>query len=125
MVTGMAAIGRLMIAALFLVAGAGKIMGFAGTAGYIKSKGLPMPELLTAATIALEVVGGLLLIANRLVPAVALAFAAFCLVSGAIFHNFWAADPAQFQNEMNNFLKNVALAGALIVIAVYASRRTA
>jgi putative oxidoreductase len=124
MTTSIATIGRLMIAALFLIAGAGKITAFSGTAGFIASKGLPFPEVLTAATIALEFIGGLLLVANRFVPIVALAFAAFCIVSGAIFHNFWTANAAQFQNEFNHFLKNIALAGALIVIAVDASRRT-
>ena len=44
----MALIGRVLIALLFIPAGWGKIGGFAGTAGYIASKGLPMPEVLAA-----------------------------------------------------------------------------
>ena len=50
-----ALLGRLLIAALFIPAGIAKIGGFAGTAGYIASKGLPMPELGAVIAILVEV----------------------------------------------------------------------
>ena len=52
-------VGRIMLAVLFLPAGLSKIGGFAGTAGYIASKGLPLPEVGAAIAIAVEVLGGL------------------------------------------------------------------
>ena len=43
--TPLALVGRLLLALLFLPAGISKIGGFAGTVGYIASKGLPMPSM--------------------------------------------------------------------------------
>lgn len=116
-------IGRLMMASLFLSAGVGKLLGFAGTSAYIASKGLPNPDLLTAATLALELIGGVLLVINRFTMPVALAFAAFCLASAAIFHNFWTiTDAAQHGNQFNHFMKNIALAGGFLFVAGSARR---
>ena len=110
-------VGRILLASLFIVAAIGKILGFSGTVGYIASKGLPQPQVLAGATIALELVGGLLIILGRYPLPVGLALAAFCVVTGFIFHNFWALDPAVKQVQMNHFLKNIALAGALLMMA--------
>ncbi|MDZ4144824.1 MAG: DoxX family protein, partial [Burkholderiales bacterium] len=57
-------IGRVLLAALFLPAGLSKIGGFAGTVGYIGSKGLPMAEVAAVIAILVEVGGGLALIAG-------------------------------------------------------------
>ena len=38
-------VGRILLALMFVIAGFGKIGGFDGTAGYIASKGLPLPQL--------------------------------------------------------------------------------
>ena len=46
--------GRALIALLFIPAGYAKIGGFAGTVGYIASKGLPMPSVGAALAIAVE-----------------------------------------------------------------------
>eukprot|EP01031_Cornospumella_fuschlensis_P048891 gene48891-59866_t len=59
-----ALLARLLLAALFLPAGISKISGFAGTAGYIGSVGLPMPELGASIAIAVEVLGGIALLAE-------------------------------------------------------------
>ena len=50
--------GRVLIAYLFIPAGLGKITGFAGTAGYIASKGLPLPEVGAAIAIAVATARG-------------------------------------------------------------------
>ena len=47
-------IGRVLLALLFVPAGFSKIAGFAGTVGYIASKGVPFPELAAAAAIGVE-----------------------------------------------------------------------
>ena len=54
-----ALIGRALLAFVFIPAGYSKIGGFAGTAGYMASKGLPAVEVLLALTIVLELGGGL------------------------------------------------------------------
>src|SRR5262249_50761596 len=76
------------------------------TQAYIASAGLPAPMLAYAATIAVEVGGGVLLLIGYQARIVALALAAFTLVAAVAFHaNFGD------QNQMIHFLKNVAIAG--------------
>ena len=55
-------VGRILLALIFIPAGFGKIGGFAGTAGYIASKGLPLPEVGAAIAIAVELVAGIALL---------------------------------------------------------------
>jgi len=109
--------GRLLLAALFLPAGLGKIAGFAGTAGYIASKGLPLPELGAVIAIAVEVLGSLALIAGFGTRIAALVLAAFTLVASFIFHNYWGvpADQAFVQQLM--FFKNIGVVGGLLILA--------
>jgi putative oxidoreductase len=120
-----ALVGRILIALLFVVAGFGKIGGFDGVAGYIASKGLPMPQVLAALTIALEVGGGLLLIAGYKVRWVAIAFFLWLIPTTFIFHKFWGIDAAQVQNQMNHFLKNVSIMGAMLMLVAFGPGRYA
>lgn len=112
-------IGRLLLAALFLPAGISKIGAFAGTAGYIASKGLPLPEVGAAIAVAVEILGGLALILGFGTRLAALALALFTLVATFIFHNYWGvpADQAFVQQLMFN--KNIAVVGGLLVLAAH------
>ena len=120
---GLALAARVLLASLFLVSGFDKIGAFAGTAGYIGSKGLPMPEVLAAATIALEVLGGLLLVIGFQARWVAFAFAAFTLVATFLFHSYWTMPEAQQFVQKLMFLKNLAIAGGLLMVVAYGPGR--
>jgi putative oxidoreductase len=109
-------IGRLLLALLFLPAGISKITGFAGTAGYIGSAGLPMPELGAVIAILVEVGGSLALIAGFGTRIAALALAVFTLVATFVFHNFWAVPPDQAMMQQLMFYKNIAVVGGLLVL---------
>ena len=112
-------IGRILLAVLFLASGLGKAAGFAATTAYIASKGLPLPAAGAAAACALELIGGLALIAGWRTQAWALLLAVFTLVAGALFHNFWAAAPDQLQAQQVQFLKNICIAGGLLTLAAW------
>jgi putative oxidoreductase len=120
-----ALVGRILIALLFVIAGFGKISGFDGVAGYIASKGLPMPQVLAALTIALELVGGLMLMAGYKVRWVAIAFFLWLIPTTFLFHKFWGIDAAQVQNQMNHFLKNVSIMGAMLMLVAFGPGRYA
>ena len=120
-----AMLGRILLGLLFVVAGVRKVMGLGGTIGYIGSKGLPIPEILAYATIALEIIAGLALIFNRFTVPASYVLAAFCIATAVLFHNFWAAAPQAFNGELNNFLKNLALAGGFLVTASHHDSRAA
>jgi putative oxidoreductase len=115
---GLMTAGRVLLVLIFLISGARKAMDVVGTAGVIASKGLPYPEIVAALTILLEIGGALLVIFNRFAAPAALALAAFSVAAGVLFHNFWAfEDPAQYRNQFNHFMKNIAIAGAFFTIA--------
>ena len=111
--------GRILLAAIFVISGYNKIGGFSGVAGYIGSKGLPMPELLAALTIALELGGGILLVIGYKVRIVSILFFLWLIPTTLLFHKFWGIDAAQVQNQMNNFLKNVSIMGAMLLVFAF------
>ena len=111
--------GRLLLAMLFLPAGFSKIAGFAGTVGYIASKGMPLPELGAVLAIVVEVGAGLALLGGFGTRWAALVLAGFTLAATFIFHNFWGvpADQAMVQQLM--FFKNMAVVGGLLTVAAW------
>lgn len=104
-------IGRIMLALIFILAGVGKITDPAGTIGYMQSAGLP--SLLLWPTIALELLGGIALVIGYKTRLLAFALAAFCILTAALFHSNFAD-----QMQMILFLKNIAIAGGLLLLAV-------
>ena len=115
----LALVGRLLLALLFLPAGLSKISGFAGTVGYIASKGMPMPTAAAVIAIIIEVVAPLALIAGFGTRWAAVVLAGFTVVATFVFHNFWAmpADQAMMQQLM--FFKNIAVVGGLLTLAAH------
>jgi putative oxidoreductase len=120
-----ALVGRILLASLFVWSGIGKITGFAGNAGFIASKGLPMAELLTVAAIVGELGGGLAIIAGWKVRWSALALIAFTIVASIVFHAFWAVPPEQAMMQQINFMKNTAIIGGLLVLYAHGPGRLA
>jgi len=109
-------VGRALVGSLFVVSSIGKILGFAGVAGWMASMGLPFASLLLAATIVLEAGGGLALVTGFQARWASLGLALFLVPVTLIFHAFWGAGAAEFQNQLNHFLKNLAILGAMLVI---------
>lgn len=103
--------GRVLLSVIFILAGLSKATGAAGTIAYIESKGLPLPQVAYALTVALELGGGILLLVGFQARLVALAFAGFCIVSALIFHTDFAD-----QTQMTMFLKNLAIAGGMLFV---------
>ena len=112
-------IGRVLIALLFVPAGWGKIAGFAGTAGYIASKGVPLPEVCAALAIAAELGLGLLLLVGFQARWAALGLGIFIVVISPIFHGYWAVPDAQKGMQQMNFFKNMAIAGGVFAFAAF------
>lgn len=105
-------VGRLLLAYLFVVAGYGKIVGFAGTAKYMASKGMPMVEVLLVGAIVVELIGGLMLAAGWKARWAAWAIFLFLIPTTLIFHPAWA-DPSQ----TIQFNKNLAIMGGMLYVA--------
>ena len=111
-------VGRILLSLVFLVAGIRKLMAVAGTAGYFAKLGFPIPEVMVWVAILFEVGGGLLLLLGWKTRWAAYALALFTLVATFAAHRFWEfGDAAQYAAQMNNFLKNLAIIGGMIIIA--------
>lgn len=102
--------GRILLASLFLLSGLGKLTAYTATAGYMASVGVP--GALLPVVIGLEVLGAVAIIAGWHTRATALLLAGFSVLSAALFHNHFAD-----QIQMIMFLKNLAIAGAFLVVA--------
>lgn len=105
-------VGRLLLAYIFVVSGYGKIGGFAGTAKYMASKGMPLVEPLLVGAIIIELVGGLMLAVGWKARWAAWAIFLFLIPTTLIFHPAWA-DPAQ----VIQFQKNLAIMGGMLYVA--------
>ncbi|MBS0588582.1 MAG: DoxX family protein [Proteobacteria bacterium] len=105
-------IARLFLAQMFLLSGIFKIGGYASTQGYMEAMGVP--GMLLPLVIALEIGGGLAIIVGWQTRLVSIVLAAFTLAAAAIFHNNLAD-----QTQMIMFMKNIAIAGGFILLAVH------
>lgn len=105
-------VARILMAIIFIMAGLGKTADVAGFAGYMASGGIP--AFLAWPVILFEILGGLAILIGYQTRIVALALAAFSVLSGAMFH-FVPAD----QMQMTMLFKNLAMAGGYIALALY------
>jgi len=112
------AIGRWLLAAIFLISGIGKLMNPAGTIGYISAVGLPLPELGYVLAVIVEVGGGLLLVLGYQARIAALALAVLTIAAGIFFHGNFGD-----QNQFIHFLKNLAIAGGLLQVVAFGAGR--
>ena len=102
-------VGRVMLGAIFLMAGINKIGGYAGTQAYMESQGVP--GMLLPAVIVVEILGPILLVIGWQTRYAALALAGFTVLSALLFH-------LNFNDQMQSimFMKNIAIAGGLLLL---------
>ena len=115
--------GRILLVAMFVISGWGKIGGFEGTAGYMASAGLPMAKVLLVLTIVLELAGGLAVVAGWKTRWWALALAGFTLLASFIFHGFWAVPPENMRIQQLMFMKNLSIAGGFLMLFAFGPGR--
>ena len=112
--TALPVTGRVLMAAIFILSGVGKLMAPAATIGYIQAMGLPLASAGLVAAIVVELGGGLLLALGYKTRLVALLLAAFSVVTGLVFHS-----AVGDQNQMIHLMKNLAMAGGLLQIVAF------
>ena len=107
-------VGRLLIGLPFAMSGLGKLAAYGKITAMIAAAGLPVPPLAYAVAVAIELGGGVLLVAGYQARLVAIVLAVFSIAAAVSFHNNFAD-----QNQMIHFLKDVMLAGGLLQIAAF------
>ena len=104
--------GRVLIAFMFVMSGLNKINNYGNSAGWMDAMGVP--GSLLPIVIVLEVLGGAAIMIGWQTRIAAILFAAFSVMSAAIFH----ADFSD-QNQMIHFMKNVSIAGGFLFLIVH------
>ena len=109
-------ISRVLISLLFLLNGYFKIINYDGTIEWMESYGVPGIFLTPA--IILEITAPILIIIGYNTRLAASLLAGFCIATAFVFHT-------DFSNQMQitSFLKNIALAGGFLIIAINGARK--
>jgi uncharacterized membrane protein YphA (DoxX/SURF4 family) len=110
-------IGRILFGGFFLMSGINHFAKLEAMTGYAKYKKLPAAKLGVLISGLMLVIGGLSVILGYYADLGALLLAIFLVLAAVIFHNFWKeTDATAKQNEMLGFMKDIALAGAALII---------
>jgi putative oxidoreductase len=110
-------LGRCCLAAIFLQSAYDKIFHYGRTVTLMTSKGIPFSEFLLLPSIVLLLVGGIGLLLGWRARWAALALIVFMIPATLYFHDFWNYPAQQFVNQFHHFFKNLAIIGALFMIA--------
>ncbi len=120
---GTALVGRILLAAIFLVSGIAKLTDTAGTAGYMTAIGIPNAELLAVFAGIAEITGALAIASGFLTRLGALGLLAFLIPTTFLFHAFWSFEGAEAKLQMVNFMKNLAIMGGLALLFAHGPGR--
>ncbi len=105
-------LARILMPVLFIVAGWGKITGYAGTQQYMEAMGVP--GFLLPLTILLEFGGGLAILFGFLTRTTAIITAVFTLLTAFLFHSDFTQGPNSVM-----FMKNFTIAGGYLLLAIF------
>jgi len=110
-------IGRILFGGFFLMSGVNHFLKRSGLTEYAKSKGVPNPGVAVLATGLLLLLGGLGVIFSYKFDLALWLIIIFLVPTSLMMHKFWAeTDPSAKQAEMTNFMKNMALVGAALML---------
>jgi putative oxidoreductase len=111
-------VGRSLLGLYFILPGLSKVFDFASTLALMRMKGVPFSLVLLPLTIVIQLLGGIFLVLGRNLRLTAFILFGLTIVINLFIHNFWAltGDPSQ-GHEIQNFVKNLAIAAGLLVLA--------
>ena len=110
-------IGRLLFAGFFITNGINHLQKRKELAEYARAKGVPSPELAVTLSAVPLLAGGASLLLGVKPKLGAFAVLGFLAGVSPVMHNFWRdEDPETRNNNMINFMKNMALAGGALAL---------
>ncbi|MFT8246172.1 DoxX family protein [Roseomonas sp. BN140053] len=113
-------LGLLGLCAAYLQGGLNKLLDFPGAVAEAAHFGLPVPGLVAAATILLELLASALILSGRLRWLGALALGAFTLAATFLANRYWALPPGQDRfMAANAFFEHLGLVGAFLLLALW------
>ncbi len=106
-------LARILLALIFILSGFGKLTNIAGTAAYFANYHLPVPTATAIIVGLVELLGGLAILIGFKTRIVGWIMAIFCVATALVAHTDFAD-----QAQMINFLKNLAITGGFLALAV-------
>ncbi len=117
MPTILSLLGRVMIAAIFLMSAVGnKIPSFSGVVAYMASEGVPLPQISLSLAILVLIAGSLSVITGYHIRIGAGLLLVFLVLATYFFHDFWTFEGEARQQQMIQFMKNLALMGTMLFL---------
>lgn len=111
-------VGRSLLGLYFILPGVSKVFDYASTLTLMKIKGVPFSAALLPVTIVIQLLGGIFLILGKNLRLTAFILFGLTIFINIFIHNFWTlhGDPSE-AHEMQNFVKNLAIAAGLLILA--------
>src|SRR5690242_14760292 len=109
-------IGRILLAVIFVRAGYGQLTTTAAMAATMASHGIPLSNILVYGAIALELIGGLMLMAGLYARWAAGALCLYTLALALIFHAYWAVPAAEARIERDLFFGHLSMMGGMLMV---------
>ncbi len=111
-------IGRSLLGLYFIGPGLSKVFDFMATLTLMRMKGVPFSSVLLPLTIVIQLLGGIFLILGRNLRLTSIILCGLTIIINIYIHDFWtlAGDPSQ-AHEIQNFVKNLAIAAGLLILA--------
>jgi putative oxidoreductase len=111
------ALGRCLLALYFLVPGILKFVAFEAHVKMMSDHHVLWPAFGLAVAGVAQIVGAVLLMANRFVRSTALGFVVYIALINILLHDFWHFDGMVAAHERQNFIKNLGIAAGLLILA--------
>lgn len=111
-------VARLCLSMVFLYSGVEKTWYFASSLKEVRGYGLPFPHISVALTVAVQLVGGLLVATGYMAWFGALILASFTVAATLVGHRLWRLQGEQFRHELTTTLEHLAIVGGLLLIVL-------
>jgi putative oxidoreductase len=116
-------IARITMGILFIIPAVRQITTYAGSVKYFASLGFPAPEAMVVLAVVIEILAGVMIILGWKTRWAAWLLVLYVIVATAMAHRFWQFPEAQQFNQLNHFLKNLAVIGGLLYIITFGPGR--
>jgi len=116
-------VARILLGAIFVQSGFGKLMGLGGFIAGLESQGVPMATVIGTVGAAVECFGGLAVVLGAWTRLAAFLVAGFTVAATLIAHRYWDAAPEAMKMQQIQFMKNIAIVGGYLSLIVSGAGR--
>jgi putative oxidoreductase len=112
-----AVLGRILLCTIFLLSAVGnKIPNFSAVAGVMAKEGVPAPQFMLVGAIIFLIAGSLSVVIGYKARFGAGLLLVFLVLATYFFHDFWTFTGQEQQEQMIQFMKNLGLMGAMLLV---------